>query len=202
MLKGKSFVRDLVVLLLLILTIKYAYQLMHSAHTTSATCIDTLQNQAHETTATIYNNAHIAKIKPARAHLSENVRILLQSADQLIKELNAARTYAQQDVIMRDHDKDILVADIKTTISQIEHIIAEFEQDPTRNTPLLGPAESSTRVVFERSLQQKLALCAQEAEVLFIRLYNELQGTQKPLTPALSLHVCIQNIKKLHTQLA
>lgn len=205
MAKRTSFFLDLFVLFLLILLVKYAYQLFQKPDQTPPPLEDFTAesiNQAADAASRVYFDAHKEPVPQDRQHLSEKTQKLLAVADTLIHQLHQAQAHISHDIIMEQKDRDEMVADIKATISQIDHVIHEFVQEPARTEQLLGPNGSSTRLVFERSLQQKLVACAQKAEIIFIRLYNELQGAHKPLTPAASLHVCVANIKKLNTELS
>jgi hypothetical protein len=182
------------VLALLVLTIKYAYRLMRMPDQTPAVCIDNqTQHKEH-----VSNNAPIVT---QTASSTEAMHSLITIAQELITELHKARSHTEQDLIMRQTEKDALIADIKATISQLEHSVQESLLDPADTQKLLGPVGSSTRVVFERALGKKLLACAQEAELLVLRLYNELQGTHKPLVASKTASECLAHIKELLTQL-
>lgn len=202
-LKSKSFVLDLFILLLLILLVKYAHQLLHKpSHTPAPMDEITTINTSSQAETLKQPTLVLPPVSRNRAHLPEKTRDLLATADVLLSKLHNARSVIDADQLMETKDHDRFIADIKEITSHIEHIVQEFEQDPLHGQALLGPVGSSTRIVYERSLQQKLVRYAQETEKIFIRLYNELQGQHKPVDPAASLHVCIAHIKKLSSQLS
>lgn len=201
-LKGSSLLFDIFIVLLLVILVKYAHQLLHKPSHTPVPMESITQEIDCTQDAHAPNNVVQTARNQHRQHLSEKTRNLLATADLLLTKLHEARLTVDNDDMIESRDRDTYIADIKEITSHIEHIVQEFEQDPLHGQALLGPTGSSTRIVYERSLQQKLIQYAQETEKLFIRLYNELQGQHKPLDAAASLHVCVTHIKYLSAQLS